>query len=150
MCHCGKPSFICLKKERRTLWLCTVYRELNKITIKTSALYFEEMIYGINCQQQISFPGMIWGPDITPKPCNHSLSFVRMPFYSNSYDCCLSHLQILILSNIVYYLIFFNLPYISTRYFLLAWSSMSFHVTPQIKHVSLLLFSLITHSIVIW
>jgi len=47
------------------------------------------MVYGINCQQQTSFPGMIWGPDTTPKPCNHSLSFTRMPFYSNSWNCLL-------------------------------------------------------------
>ena len=48
-----------LKKKDRILWLCTVHRELHKITIKISALYLEQMIYGINCQQQKSFPGMI-------------------------------------------------------------------------------------------
>jgi len=29
------------------------------MTIKISALYLEQMIYGINCQQQMSFLGMI-------------------------------------------------------------------------------------------
>jgi len=59
MNHYGKPSFVCVKKKGSTLWLCTACKELDKITIKTSALFFEEMIYGINCQHQISFPGMI-------------------------------------------------------------------------------------------
>ena len=30
----GNPCFICVKKDDRTLWLRTVYRELNKIAIK--------------------------------------------------------------------------------------------------------------------
>ena len=83
--------------------MCIVYRELHKITIKISALYLEQMIYGINCQQHKSFPGMIWGPDITPKPCNHCLSFAKMPFYSHSCNCLLVSSSKL--DTIQYYLI---------------------------------------------
>jgi len=53
--HPGKPSFICVKKEGRTLWLCTVHSKLHKITIKISAIYLAQMIHGVNCQNRSLF-----------------------------------------------------------------------------------------------
>jgi len=112
-----------MKKKDRTLCLCTIYRELHKTIIKITALYLEQIIYRINCQQQKSFPGMIGGLDITPTIIYllQKCPFIVILVY-------LSHLQHLILSNIVntwYYPILFNVPYMSTRCFLLAWSCMS-------------------------
>ena len=64
VCHYRKPSFYMGEERRQNLMV-------------------------VYCQQQMSFSGMNWGSDITPKPCNHSLSLKRMPFYSHSCNCLL-------------------------------------------------------------